>query len=535
MPVYATGADRFAVATAGGIGSQANVVGLMQSVSTAFLFAGNVQTDGVLTAAAVQWQAITTGGAGLTVGSVFYLDPTTPGNITSTVPSTSGQYVVTIGTALSTTQLDIQIQPSVLLGTVVNPSTLQPVLPVIASSLNLWVATTGNDTTGNGTSGTPWASLAKAISYLNGYAIAPAALVTIYIGDGNYASSSININHQNGDRIAIQGMNVYSTTLSGSITSFTTPSGGSATAVINVTSSANMAINDYILILNASGGSHGWLLNGCHQITNIVGNALTITVKSYSANTASGAISGTVTCVKTRLTFASGSGIALSNGGLQFSLGLISQLILVGNTGGMGISCGKFNVPSSNPYLGIVGWQSGIFGQQGANFFAGSIAISGCSSCGIQANFSTMVSVSGTVINGCPIGLYLSYCTSAYASGIIVVGCTTGVQVQFSSSINGPASVYESTGIGIGLTYESTALLNGASTVISYCGTGVNVAGGCITNVAGCLITNCTVGVSTNYLSCTIGCGSVTFTGTTTPYTPSPLNTLGNNGSYNFT
>jgi len=295
-----------------------------------------------------------------------------------------------------------------------------------------------------------------------------------------------------------------------------------------------MAINDYILILNASGGSHGWLLDGCHQITNIVGNALTITVKTYSTNVASGAISGTVTCVKTRLTFASGSGIGLSNNGLQFSLGLISQLILVGNTGGTGIFCGKFNVPSSNPYLGIVGWQTGIWAQQGANFYAGSIAISGCSSIGIEANFSSVASIPGVVINGCPVGLYQTYCTSSYTTGMIVVGCTNGVQIQFASSLDGNISIYESTGTGLYVGSESTAAISSASTVISYCGTGVYLIAGCSISVALCAITNCTVGVSSNYMSFALGCGSATFTGTVTPYSPTPLGTIGNNGSYSF-
>ena len=121
MPVYTTGADTFALATAGGIGSQANVVGVIKDTSIAFNAVGNVQVNGVLTATTGQWNAIT-GGGGLTSGSVFYLDPTTPGHITSTVPSTGGQYVVQVGVALSTTELDIQIGPPVLLGTVVGPS-----------------------------------------------------------------------------------------------------------------------------------------------------------------------------------------------------------------------------------------------------------------------------------------------------------------------------------------------------------------------------------------------------------------------------
>lgn len=41
----------------------------------------------------------------LTVGALYYIDPTTPGGITSTKPSTAGQFVAPVGVALSTTTL----------------------------------------------------------------------------------------------------------------------------------------------------------------------------------------------------------------------------------------------------------------------------------------------------------------------------------------------------------------------------------------------------------------------------------------------
>lgn len=45
--------------------------------------------------------------SGLTPGLVYYADPTTPGNITATKPTTSGQWVVPVGIAMSTTLLNI--------------------------------------------------------------------------------------------------------------------------------------------------------------------------------------------------------------------------------------------------------------------------------------------------------------------------------------------------------------------------------------------------------------------------------------------
>jgi hypothetical protein len=46
---------------------------------------------------------------GLTFNSVYYLDPATAGKLTKTAPTTVGQYVMPIGLALSTTDLQITI------------------------------------------------------------------------------------------------------------------------------------------------------------------------------------------------------------------------------------------------------------------------------------------------------------------------------------------------------------------------------------------------------------------------------------------
>jgi hypothetical protein len=47
------------------------------------------------------------GFSGLTPGAIYYADPTTPGGITTIRPVLSGQYIVPVGTAMSTTQLVI--------------------------------------------------------------------------------------------------------------------------------------------------------------------------------------------------------------------------------------------------------------------------------------------------------------------------------------------------------------------------------------------------------------------------------------------
>ncbi len=83
------------------------ILGLAKDVSIDAAAAGAIQTDGVLAATTVQWDAVAGTTGGLTAGTVYYLDAATAGKITGTAPTTVGQFVVRIGLALSTTELDI--------------------------------------------------------------------------------------------------------------------------------------------------------------------------------------------------------------------------------------------------------------------------------------------------------------------------------------------------------------------------------------------------------------------------------------------
>lgn len=91
------------------------VVGLVKDASISAAATGSIQTSGVLTATTGQWDAVTGQSGGLTAGSVYFLDPTTAGNLTTTAPTTIGQYVVRVGLALTSTEMDIDPQPPVKL------------------------------------------------------------------------------------------------------------------------------------------------------------------------------------------------------------------------------------------------------------------------------------------------------------------------------------------------------------------------------------------------------------------------------------
>lgn len=91
------------------------VLGLVKDASVASASSGYLQTDGILAATTAQWDTVTGGSGGLTPGSVYWLSADTAGGLTDTAPTTVGQYVCRIGKATSTTELEISIEPPILL------------------------------------------------------------------------------------------------------------------------------------------------------------------------------------------------------------------------------------------------------------------------------------------------------------------------------------------------------------------------------------------------------------------------------------
>jgi len=98
-----------AQAIATGLGT--NAIGLAQTAAASG-FALVVQRINFITLA--DWTAAT-GSSALTVGAAYYLDPSTPGGLTATAPTTPGQIVQQVGIALTPTTLDLSIQSGIML------------------------------------------------------------------------------------------------------------------------------------------------------------------------------------------------------------------------------------------------------------------------------------------------------------------------------------------------------------------------------------------------------------------------------------
>jgi hypothetical protein len=114
-PVYLDAVDGFKKAQANASGTR-RVIGLVsKDPSIANGTTGTVTIGGVITATTAQWDAVAGTTGGLAFGVPYFLDPATAGKLTSTAPTTVGQYVVEVGVGVSTTELNVRIQKDYLL------------------------------------------------------------------------------------------------------------------------------------------------------------------------------------------------------------------------------------------------------------------------------------------------------------------------------------------------------------------------------------------------------------------------------------
>ena len=111
--VYSNAAAHVTKAQANASGTT-TAIGMATTAITSGV-AGTIQTDGVLTLTTGQWDALAGTSGGLAFGTTYFLSTGTAGLITSTAPSTVGQYIVIVGVALSTTDLKLRLGEPLLL------------------------------------------------------------------------------------------------------------------------------------------------------------------------------------------------------------------------------------------------------------------------------------------------------------------------------------------------------------------------------------------------------------------------------------
>ena len=343
---------------------------------------------------------------------------------------------------------------------------------IISTNTTLYVATTGSDSTGDGTSGNPWATIAKAINYLKNKWINSDVLVTIQLGDGLYTSSSpVSINHPCGNRILIIGENTYQKTVN-SINGTPAGSSGNWSIVLNMSNVTNISIGDYIVIGNTSGGTNPSYLCGFHEITNVAGSTITILSKHLKGTYPSGLVTTSEShIVKTLLKFNNSNGVVIGNAlGVLGNLGIIEGTALSGSAG-LIKDTGNLIF---NGILGISGFNYGIASSQGSISVSNSkVAASGSVVCGIQIaadSYLGMGNASTLITSGCDCGLYVVFSSSidvVDVSLIISTGNNTNIKASHTSSMGTSTPITCTGAVNVGFQASGVSYINATGTILS--------------------------------------------------------------------
>jgi len=112
--VYINAANGFLKSRANAVGTS-KTIGLVGQTSITASVSGDVAVSGIFSATTGEWDAVTGGSGGLTPNAIYYVSDATAGLLTTTPPSASGSYVVSVGIAISTTTMRIQIGSRILL------------------------------------------------------------------------------------------------------------------------------------------------------------------------------------------------------------------------------------------------------------------------------------------------------------------------------------------------------------------------------------------------------------------------------------
>jgi hypothetical protein len=113
-PVYVSGDAEVSRAKADAAGTSA-VIGLA-AVAIGSTALGAIQVDGLITLTTVEWDAVAGTTGGLVPNTVYYLTPISPPPSLSSTPTTgSGNYIVVVGRAISSTVLKIQISEPIVI------------------------------------------------------------------------------------------------------------------------------------------------------------------------------------------------------------------------------------------------------------------------------------------------------------------------------------------------------------------------------------------------------------------------------------
>ena len=202
---------------------------------------------------------------------------------------------------------------TVLLSTGASTATWQayPWSRVLVANEDVYVTTAGNDSTGDGSVGAPYLTVARAITHVSGL-YAGAYAITVHIAEGHYScAATLNFNYPFGANVTFRGdyEDHAACALSNIDAATTVEVAGTAFFDFDVTLPAGKttAIDDYIMFRVAAGGANPELAEGVARVIGWNAGTRVATVRSYVRNGVTLLPSGAITCdisvIKTVLQF----------------------------------------------------------------------------------------------------------------------------------------------------------------------------------------------------------------------------------------
>jgi len=312
----------------------------------------------------------------------------------------------------------------------------------------------GSDLIGEGTALKPWATIDKAMDFLQTYWIASGATVTIELADGqhNY-TDSIDLKHPCGSRIIISGKNVYDV----NITALISTTGGAVDGlhtnypvVFSVGDTDHIAVDDYMLVNTITTPTTMAAYAGVHKVTAVdpeLGR-VTLSVRHTTvAQPSAGLCTMTAMLIKSVVNFTSEIGFYLDRGAI---LNSIKNLVVAGN---------YVNAPTIGAG-GISVWN----GSQ--TKIGGAVGVTGFSNAGISCRdlssviceddgyYATSKCGAGVMLSG---NCFLSVNLASFISSGSGIGVQSDVNSAFHANRN--ASLYIVGNSTYGLSASTRALI----------------------------------------------------------------------------
>ena len=320
---------------------------------------------------------------------------------------------------------------------------------------SLWIATTGNDSTGDGTEGDPFATIGKCITEFQAMSFDPGDTATIYLEDGEYAPPTTTLPRMV-PMLKLAGRAAYTFTMSDTV-SQSSVAGDVYDLRITLDTTTNISAGNFVVISRCAALPE---INGCWEVQTVHDSTdITIRVTWARETPHIGVYAATVYVPRAHL-YKAGASLLLVYTRLALN-GLIFE-----GTAGQGVQLFPGATLEIRSHVGFSGWGYGLY------VYAATVDIQYCA------------------ISDCTQGMYLVNVSSGAAQWIAISGCSKGYSIDRHSHLYiGAESYAASNAYGLILEFNSSAKI--FSTIfINNTVQGVLSSYGSFVRLAGCTDTN---------------------------------------------